>query len=100
VRGDGQIHQAGRVRGVPAGLGARPWPPELKRVLVSRNEEDPDQVLTASFFDLHPAELELVRDDASVLGAEEARLRRIAEHVDRVVLKGIFEVVEEIEAPH
>jgi hypothetical protein len=77
-----------------------PWPPELQRVVVSRNEEDPDQVLTASYFDLGPDELERRRDDPSLLGAEEARLHRLAEHVDHVVFKGIFEIVEELEAPH
>lgn len=75
-----------------------PWPPELQRVLVSRNEQDPDQVLTASFFDLPPEELEAARDDARMLGAEESRLRRIAMYEDDVVFKGIFEVVEEIAA--
>jgi hypothetical protein len=77
-----------------------PWPPQLQRVLVSRRDEDPDQVLTASFFDLRPEELEAVRDDPNLLGAEEARLHRVAEHVEEIVFKGIFEVVEEIEAPH
>jgi hypothetical protein len=76
------------------------WPPQLRRVIVSRNGEDPNQILTASYFDLTPEDLETARDDLGVLAAEEARLHRIAEHVDRVVFKGIFEVVEEIEPPH
>ena len=77
-----------------------PWPSELQRVVVSRNGEDPDQILTASFFDVGPEELDRRRDDPSLLGAEEARVRRVAEHVDHVVFKGIFEVVEELAAPH
>jgi hypothetical protein len=56
----------------------RPWPPELSRVLVSRNEQDPDQVLTASFIDIPPERLEDLRDDPRLLGAEEERLSRIA----------------------
>jgi hypothetical protein len=76
-----------------------PWPRELKRVVIARNDEDPDQVLTASYFDLPPEALEVARDDPAVLAAEEARLHRIAEHVDHVVFKGIFQVVEKLEAP-
>jgi hypothetical protein len=77
-----------------------PWPAQLQRVVLSRNGEDPNQILTASYFDIEPEDLEAARDDMSVLEAEEARLHRMAEHVERVVFKGIFEVVEEIEAPH
>jgi hypothetical protein len=76
-----------------------PWPPELQRVVISRNDEDPDQILTASYFDLDPEALEAVRDDTSRLAVEEARLHRFAEHVDHVVFKGIFQVLEELEAP-
>jgi hypothetical protein len=100
VCGDGQIDQARRVRGVPAGLGARSVAPQLQRVVVSRNGDDANQILTASYFDLAPEELEVARDDTNVLGAEDARLHRIAAHVDHVIFKGIFEVVEEINAPH
>jgi len=77
-----------------------PWPPELQRVVISRSDEDPDQVLTVSYFDLEPEALELARDDTSRLAAEEARLHRCAEHVDQIVFKGIFQVVEELEPPH
>ena len=73
-----------------------PWPPQLARVLVTRNEQDPDQVLTASFFDLPAGALDAARDDTEVLEAEESRLRRIAEYEDAVVFKGIFEVVEDL----
>jgi hypothetical protein len=76
------------------------WPPQLQRVVVARNDEDADQILTASYFDIAPEDLETARDDPSVLEAEEARLHRVAEHVDRVVFKGIFEVVEEVGPPH
>jgi hypothetical protein len=76
-----------------------PWPPQLQRVLVARNDQDQDQVLTASFFDLQPEELEAARDDPSILGAEGERLQRIAAHVDSVVFKGVFEVAEELSPP-
>jgi hypothetical protein len=77
----------------------RPWPPELSRVLVSRNEQDPDQVLTASFLDVPMERFDALRDNSAILGAEEDRLARIAQYEDALVFKGIFEVVEDIAAP-
>jgi hypothetical protein len=77
----------------------RPWPPELSRVVISRNEQDPDQVLTASFIDAGPERFEALRDHPALLGAEEHRLSRIAEYEEELVFKGIFEVVEELQAP-
>jgi hypothetical protein len=77
----------------------RPWPPELSRVVISRNEQDPDQVLTASFLDVEPEQFDALRDHPALLGAEEDRLARIASYEEALVFKGIFEIVEEISAP-
>ena len=77
----------------------RPWPPELRRVLVSRNEQDPDQVLTASFIEVPLAEFDTMRDHPALLRAEEERLARIAPYEENLVYKGIFEVVEDLAAP-
>ena len=77
----------------------RPWPPELRRVLVSRNEQDPDQVLTASFLEIPLERFDTLRDHPAILGAEEDRLSRIAQYEENLVYKGIFEVVEDIAAP-
>jgi hypothetical protein len=76
-----------------------PWPEQLVRAIVSRNEQEPDQVLTASFFDVHPSELELLRDEPELLNAEDRRLARIADFEAAIVFKGIFEVAEELVAP-
>jgi hypothetical protein len=76
-----------------------PWPPELSRVVISRNEQDPDQVLTASFLDVEPEQFDELRDHPALLGAEETRLSRIAEYEEALVYKGIFAVVEELTAP-
>jgi hypothetical protein len=76
-----------------------PWPPELRRVLISRNEQDPDQVLTASFLDVQAERFEAMRDLPALLGAENERLSRIAGYEEALVYKGIFEVVEEVMAP-
>jgi hypothetical protein len=77
----------------------QPWPPELSRVVISRNEQDPDQVLTASFIDVGPERFDALRDNPALLGAEEHRLARIAEYEQELVFKGIFEVVEDLKAP-
>ena len=77
----------------------QPWPPQLTRVVVSRNEQDPDQVLTASYIDLPVERFDELRDQPELLGAEDERLARISAHEDAVVYKGIFEVVEELTAP-
>ena len=77
----------------------RPWPPELSRVIISRNEQDPDQVLTASFIDVEPEHFDKLRDHPALLGAEEDRLSRIADFEEALVFKGLFEIVEEISAP-
>jgi hypothetical protein len=76
-----------------------PWPEQLVRAFVSRNEQEPDQVLTASFFDVHPSELELLRDEPELLNAEDRRLARIAEFEEAIVFKGIFEIAHELQAP-
>jgi len=77
----------------------RPWPPELSRVVISRNEQEPDQVLTASFLDVEPERFDELRDHPALLGAEDDRLSRIAEYEEALVYKGIFEIVEDLTAP-
>ena len=76
-----------------------PWLPLLRNALVMRNEDNPDQILTIGFFDAGPDQLEAVRDDPAVMTNEDKRLRRIAEFEERVVLNGIFELVEEVARP-
>jgi hypothetical protein len=77
----------------------RPWPAELARVVISRNDQDVNQVLTASFLDVALEQLDTLRDDPSLLGAEEGRLSRIAEYEDELIYKGLFEVIEDLSAP-
>ena len=76
-----------------------PWLPKLRNALVLRNEDNPDQVLTIGFFDADPDQLDEVRDDPEVLAEEDRRLRRIADFEERVVLNGIFELVEDVKRP-
>jgi hypothetical protein len=76
-----------------------PWLPEYEKALVLRNEDSPDQVLTMAFFDGTQEEYDAVRDDPATMRAEEARLHRIAEYEERVLLSGVFELVEEVLPP-
>jgi hypothetical protein len=77
----------------------RPWPPELTRVVISRNDQDANQVLTASFIDVSIEQLDALRDDPALLGAEESRLARIAEYEEALIFKGLFEIVEDLSPP-
>ena len=76
-----------------------PWLPKLRNALVFRNDDNPDQVLTIGFFDADQEQLDAVRDDPAVLAEEDRRLRRIAEFEERVLLNGIFEMVEDVRHP-
>ena len=77
-----------------------PWLPRLQRALVLRNEDNPDLVLTIGLFDADVDTLDTeVRDDPAVLSEEDRRLQRIAPFEERVMLNGIFELVEEVTAP-
>lgn len=75
-----------------------PGLPKLRNAIVLRNDDNPDQVLTIGFFDTDAEGVDEIRDDPAVLRSEEARLRRIAEFEERVLLNGIYELVDEIGA--
>jgi hypothetical protein len=76
-----------------------PWLPRYARALVMRNEDSPDQVLTMAFFEGTQEEYDAARDDPETMAAEERRLHRIAEYEERVLLSGVFELVEEVLPP-
>lgn len=76
-----------------------PWLPRLQNALVFRSEDNPDQVLTIGFFDADQEQLDAVRDDPAVLNEEDKRLRRIADFEERVVLNGIYQLVEDVTDP-
>jgi hypothetical protein len=76
-----------------------PWLPRYQRALVFRNEDDPDRVLTIAFFDGTQEEYEAARDEPDAMRAEEARLHRISEFEECVLLSGVYELVEEVLPP-
>ena len=76
-----------------------PWLPRYQRALVLRNEDAPDHVMTMAFFDGTADEYEAARDDPDTMRAEEARLHRIADYEERVLLSAIYELVDEVLPP-
>jgi hypothetical protein len=76
-----------------------PWLPKYARAFVMRREGKEDEVLTMAIFDGTREEYEAARDDPETLRAEEARLRRIAEVEEKVLLSAVFELVEEVLPP-
>jgi hypothetical protein len=76
-----------------------PWLPKLTRAFVLRNQDDPQQVLTIGYFDADETTLDEIRDSPEVMAEEDQRLRRIAEFEERILLNGIFELVEEVRPP-
>jgi hypothetical protein len=76
-----------------------PWLPRYDRALVLRNQDDEDHVMTIAFFDGTPEEYESARDDPETMSAEERRLHRIADVEERVLLSGVYELVEEVLPP-
>jgi len=76
-----------------------PWLPRYERALVMRNEDSPEHVLTMAFFAGTSEEYEAARDDPETMAAEARRLQRIAEWEERVLVSGVYEVVEEVLPP-
>ena len=73
-----------------------PWPPQLQRVEIMRNDDNPDEVITIGYVACTPDELESLRDDPEVLAGEARRLERIAPFEERVIVNSVFELVEEV----
>ena len=76
-----------------------PWLPGLERVLVYRNDDNPDQVLTLGLFDATAEEFDGLRDEQATLAEEDRRLQRVAAFEERVLLNGIYELADEALPP-
>ena len=76
-----------------------PWPPILKRVQVLRSQDDPDEVCTFGVLDVTADELDALRDSPDFMVPEMARVERLAEFVDEVVVNTLFELVDEFGPP-
>ena len=77
-----------------------PWLPRYEKALVLRNEDSPDHVMTMAFFDGSGEAYEAARDDPATMRAEADRLRRIAQWEERVLMSGVYELVEEVLPPN
>ena len=76
-----------------------PWLPRLQRVLVYRNDDNPDQVLTMGLFDATAEEFDGLRDEQETLAEEDRRQQRVAAFEERVLLNGIYELADEALPP-
>lgn len=76
-----------------------PWWPQLAKLVVLRNDDNPDEVMTVGYFDITADELEALRDSPEVLRSEAERLERIAPFEERLIVNGIFAVAEELSPP-
>jgi hypothetical protein len=72
------------------------WPADVSRVMIGRHEDAPDQVLTVTVLDAGRDRAEELLDDPDRYPAEAQRLEAIAEHVESVVYRSVFEIVEEL----
>ena len=54
------------------------WPRGMTRLWIGRSEDDPNVVATWGLFDLDPAGLDAMRDDAVWIAAEARRMERMA----------------------
>ena len=74
------------------------WHPRMVRAYRLRREEDPREVVTLAFFEGDPEEIDAMRDDPRWMAGEERRLARIAVLEEELLLTGVFEVVETVDA--
>ena len=76
-----------------------PWWPQLTKAEILRHDDDPDQVVTVGYVDVTADELEELRDSPEILQSEAERLERIAAFEERLIMNGIYELVEEVKPP-
>jgi hypothetical protein len=76
-----------------------PWWPQLAKIEILRNDDDPDQVATVGYVDVTADELEELRDSPEIMESEARRLERIAPFEERLLVNGVFELTEELSPP-
>jgi hypothetical protein len=74
------------------------WHPRMQRAYHLRRDDDPREVVTLAFFEGDAEEIDAMRDDPHWMAGEERRLAGIAPLEEQVILTGVFEVVEAVDA--
>jgi len=71
------------------------WWPSFTRGYHLRSLDDPDEVISFTFYAATMEEFEAIRDDPQWLASEERRLRRLAPLQVSMRIGGVYEVAEE-----
>jgi hypothetical protein len=74
------------------------WHPRMQRAYHLRRQDDSREVVTLAFFEGDAEAIDAMRDDPHWMAGEERRLAGIAPLEEQVVLTGVFEVVEAVDA--
>jgi hypothetical protein len=69
------------------------WPSQAKRAYHLRHRDDENLIVSFGLYEGTLADYEQIRAEH---GNDDARLERIAKHVEETLLEGAFEVVEEV----
>ena len=70
------------------------WDPRFVRAYHVRNLNDENQVVSFGFFDATADEYRAMRRDR-----EDARVERMSEYIEQILVDGVYEVVDEVEPP-
>jgi hypothetical protein len=70
------------------------FPRELQRAYHVRDVSDPDVVISFGLIDAEPGDIPAFREEVSEV--ESRRQAAMAEHVDELIVEGLYEVVEEV----
>jgi hypothetical protein len=70
------------------------FPPPLQRAYHVRDVNDPDVVISFGFLEADPGDIPAFRE--GMAEAEQQRQAAMAEHVDELIIDGLYEVVEEV----
>jgi heme-degrading monooxygenase HmoA len=75
------------------------WPEGFSRAYHLRKAGDEDEVISFGFFDGTMEDVERLRNDEGFAQQREQQMERMSEHIDDVLVDGIYEVAEEVTPP-
>jgi hypothetical protein len=74
------------------------WHPRMERAYRLHRQDDSREVVTLALFEGDAEAIDAMRDDPHWMAGEERRLAGIAPLEEEVILTGVFEVVEALQA--